>query len=404
MREHLWLKIFFAVLAVIFIAHQLYASLYKPIVTETAQYYEMVVGVTADAVIIRNETVITNDSPGALHYITADGSRAAKGGVIAEIYADSAISGKISRLHTVEKELENITQIEEYNNVQAPDMDLINGKVNDALNEVVRAGAAGNYQRFDQLAEQFVMSINRRQVLTGELTDFSAQKAALTAELNELRASIPQPSGYVRSSVSGYFVSTTDGYEEVLTADDLTAITPERLDNVSPVPAPENAIGKTVSDYEWYVAARMSINDSLKYKQGDTVTVKTSLKTAPELSMKVERINLSADGERAVLVLSCQQMNSDLAEMRDGTVTIVSKVYKGLRLSSKALRVVDKTTGVYTVSGMRLKFVPVNVIYSTEDFIICAESDEPFSNTNALKLYDEVVVKGKGLYDGKVIG
>ena len=57
-------------------------------------------------------------------------------------------------------------------------------------------------------------------------------------------------------------------------------------------------------------------------------------------------------------------------------------------------------TGVYTVSGMRLKFVPVNVLYSTEDFIIC---EQQVSEKTVLRLYDEVVVKGKGLYDGKVI-
>ena len=87
--------------------------------------------------------------------------------------------------------------------------------------------------------------------------------------------------------------------------------------------------------------------------------------------------------------------------MRRGPVTVVNKVYSGLKLSKKDLRVVDGVTGVYTVSGMRLKFVPVNVLYSTEDFIIC---EQQVSEKTVLRLYDEVVTKGKGLYDGKVIG
>ncbi|MBO7519588.1 MAG: hypothetical protein J6T73_02315, partial [Clostridia bacterium] len=122
--------------------------------------------------------------------------------------------------------------------------------------------------------------------------------------------------------------------------------------------------------------------------------------SAPELTVTVKCINMSKDNNTAVVIFSCQQMNSDLATMRRGPITVVNKVYRGLKLSKKDLRVVNGVTGVYTVSGMRLKFVPVNVIYSTEDFIICEQDDK---DKNPLRLYDEVVVKGRGLYDGKII-
>ncbi|MBO4734387.1 MAG: hypothetical protein J5662_07920, partial [Clostridia bacterium] len=71
---------------------------------------------------------------------------------------------------------------------------------------------------------------------------------------------------------------------------------------------------------------------------------------------------------------------------------------------SNDLRVVDKVTGVFTVSGLQLKFVRVNVIYTGEDFIICEQEFPKDNNTRVLRLYDEVVVKGRGLYDGKIIG
>lgn len=400
MRENLGLKIFLLLLVVVFIGHQLYSSLYKPIVTETAEYYEVVSGVSAQGVIIRNEMIIRNSSSGALHYITTDGTRAPKGGTIAEIYSDASVSGKISRMHAVESELNSISQIEEYNNVRAPDMDIVNGKVSDSLNALIRTGAAGDFGNTPDLFEQLVMNINRRQVLTGEATDFSSQKAALTEELNSLKASIPAPSGRVTAAASGYFVSSSDGYEQVLTVDKLDAVTPEFLSKIKPEVLPEDAIGKIVSDYEWYIAAQMDINDSLKYKAGDNLTIKTAVKSAPELSVTVNCINMAKDNNSAVVVFSCQQMNGDLATMRKGPVTVVNKVYKGLKLSKKVLRVVDGVTGVYTVSGMRLKFVPVNVIYSTEDFIVCKQE---VSEGTVLRLYDEVVVKGKGLYDGKVI-
>ena len=64
------------------------------------------------------------------------------------------------------------------------------------------------------------------------------------------------------------------------------------------------------------------------------------------------------------------------------------------------MRVQDGKTGVFVRSGMTVKFVGVNVIHRTDEYIIC---EQEVSNDTVLRLYDDVVVKGKRLYDGKII-
>ena len=125
------------------------------------------------------------------------------------------------------------------------------------------------------------------------------------------------------------------------------------------------------------------------------------MKSAPELNVTVKQINISEDNNSAVVIYACQQMNSEIAAMRTGNMTVVNSVYKGLKVPRKALRVSDSKTGVYVLSGINLQFVGVNVIFSNDDFIIC---EQQASNDTVLRLYDEVVVKGRNLYDGKVIG
>ena len=56
--------------------------------------------------------------------------------------------------------------------------------------------------------------------------------------------------------------------------------------------------------------------------------------------------------------------------------------------------------GVYVVNGMQINFVPVEMLYSNDEFIICKKQIE---TGDTVKLYDQVVVKGKKLYDGKII-
>ena len=197
---------------------------------------------------------------------------------------------------------------------------------------------------------------------------------------------------------SGYFVSKTDGYEEILLSDDLSKITTEFLDGIKAETHKDTVVGKIVSDYEWYIAAQVSINQSLNYKEGDRLKLLTALKSSPELSVTVEKINISDNGDGAVLIFSCNEMNSELATMRSGPMTVVKTEYSGLRVDRKALRVVDGQRGVYVLSGMQINFVPVDIIYSNESYIICKKDNE-----SVLKLYDSVVVKGRNLYDGKIV-
>ena len=401
MREHAVLKAFLCLLAVVFVGHQVYSSVYKPITTASAEYYETVDGLTVTGVIIRNEKTITSDSGGTLHFVTQDGSRVSKGGVVADIYESANASVTVNKISQLQKSIHDIEKMQSYNDVQAADLSLANTKVKNALNALVRSTANGNFGDAAKVSSELLSSLNRRQLITGEQTGFSAQIAALKAELQSLEASLPAAIGKIKADKSGYFVSASDGYETVLSNIDLTSVTPEFLDTMAPEAVPENAIGKIVSDYEWYIAAKVSINDSLKYKEGDTLTVKTSLKSTPELSVKVKTINISQSSDHAVVVLSCQQMNSELATMRTGIITLVSKTYSGLRIPRKSLRVVDGQTGVYVLSGITLKFVGVEVIFNEADYIVCRQEK---SNNSVLRLYDEVVVKGKRLYDGKIVG
>ena len=93
-------------------------------------------------------------------------------------------------------------------------------------------------------------------------------------------------------------------------------------------------------------------------------------------------------------------MNSELASLRTGAITIIKDEYEGIMVKKTALRVVDGVTGVFVVSGMEAKFVAVDIIYSTEDYSICALNT---SDSSKLRLYDKIIVKGKNLYDGKII-
>lgn len=400
MRDSKLLRIIICIIAVVFVAHQVYSSAYKPITTVSAEYYTAVEGFQINAVVIREEKVITSDTTGALHFTLSDGERVAKGGVIANIYSDAETSVTVNRIEQLNARIADIEEMQGYNDVEAADINLVNNKVANSLNTMIRGIAAGDFSNVESDSAELLTNISRRQMITGEQTDFSERLAELKSELDTLNASLPQPVGSIRAEQSGYFVSGVDGYETVLSCENINVVTPEYIESLKADTTPQNAVGKIVSGYTWYIAAKVSISDSLKYKSGDTLTLKTTLKTTPQLDVTVEKINTSQSEDAAVIIFSCEQMNSELASIRKGNMTIINNTYSGLKIPTKALRFQNETTGVFVRSGMTLKFVSVNVIYRTDEYIIC---EQQISNDAVLRLYDDVVVKGKRLYDGKIV-
>ena len=401
MRSERVLKFFVVLLIAVFFVHQAAAAVYKPISTESASYYTAADGLNITGLIIRNETLVKSQSGGVMHFIASDGDRVAKNGIIANIYDNETASITLSRMDSVNAKIADIEEMMSYNDLEAADLDMINTRVQKSLDSMIISVSGGDFDNYSDRREALLSALNRRQIAMGETADFSSQLAALKSELASLSSSLPAAKGTIRAEKSGYFVSKTDGYEQTLTADILDALTPEKLDSVKSVQTPADVIGKIVSDYEWYIAARVSINESLKYKEGDSLTVYTSVKSYPQMPVTVKKINISESSSSAVLIFECSDMNSELASMRTGPMTVVKKEYSGLKVPKSALRVVDSKRGVYVLTGMQIKFVEVNVLFSNDSYMICEKQTD---DENVLRLYDEVVTRGKNLYDGKIVG
>lgn len=401
MKEKSIIKTLIVILVVVFLVHQAYSSFYSPIKTENTEYYVADEGINAYATVIRQEKVIVSNGGGALHFRLSNGNRISKNGVLADVYGDNSASLTVSKIDDINRKISDIEEVSGYNDTSATDISLVNLAVSDSLNDFVFNCSANNFAQNEDREQKLLLSFNKKLFLTGENVDFSAKLAELKSELETLKAQLPAPVGSVTADMSGYFVSAVDGYESKLQTETIDDLTPEVLSKIKPDKVPENAVGKIVSDYDWYLAIEVSVGESAKYTAGDELLVKTNVRNNDELKATVKQINLSSKSDNAVLVLSCKEMNKELAEMRSGPVTIISKEYKGLKLSKKALRVVNGKTGVYVVSGVTLKFVTVDIIYNTDDYIICKQNN--IDDKTALRLYDEVVVKGKNLYEGKVI-
>ncbi len=393
-------KIALAVAVAVFVIYQYYASVYGSVSTESAVAYEQTDGIDAVATFIRSEITVTDDTDGTVHFLVASGEKIAKGGTIANVYENDSASAAASRIVEIDDQLELIAEIEGYNDSTAVDVDTLNERINGYLNSFIYKTADSAFSDLGTDVSDLLTMMTRKQVATGEQNDFSALKASLTAEKERLQGSVGEPRSYIYSDTAGYFVSNSDGLEDKLTVEDLSIYTPEYIKKLREEAVGEKVIGKIVCDYEWYMAVPVSLNDSRYFRVGDTIDVKTDISSSSRLSTTVTQVNNSETGDEAILLLRCNEMNSELASVRTADITVIKSEHSGIMVKSEAMRIVEGKTGVYVVSGLEAKFVEAEIIFSGEDFHLCAMNT---SDSSKLRLYDNIIVKGRNLYDGKII-
>ena len=393
-------KIAIVALLLIFLVYQYLNSFYSSVLTESAIYYEYTDGVTAEGIIIRNEERVFSDQKGTLHFNVFDGEKISKDGIIANIYGSEFESSAVTEISELNERLKLIEELEFYNDITAIDLKVLNSRINTALNEFVMGNADGNFEGGTEKLATLLSLMTRKQIVMGEHTDFGALKASLNEEINLLQTKVNSPKGSIKAELAGYFVSNVDGYEQVYNPQDLSVFTPEYIKNTKPTAVDSTAIGKIVYDYKWYIASVIPVSDSMFYKVGDKVTLQTESISNPKVNVTVEKINVSSNGDDATIIFSSNQMSGDIASMRTTKITIIKNEYKGLKISNKALRVVNGERGVFVVSGIEAKFVKTEVVYQDDEYAICELN---INEEERLRLYDEIIVKGKNIYDGKII-
>lgn len=124
--------------------------------------------------------------------------------------------------------------------------------------------------------------------------------------------------------------------------------------------------------------------------------------------MRVERIGLP-EGGRVSVILSSTHYLSDTTLLRRQTVEIVYSSITGIRVPKNALLQDEEGQwGVYVVVGPQAEFKPVTIVGDNLDYylvqpLVGATDLDKNTAKKALRPGDEIIIRGEGLFDGKVV-
>lgn len=392
-----------ALFLLVYVGFQAYQILNTSIEVETVGSYKVYETIEAQGLAIRNETVIRQESDGYLFYTTENGGRVAKDGAIARVFPTENDAFSQQQLDLLDAEIETLRAINAQGTSNRANLSSINKQLNNAWLALVESAQSPSFITMPELRADLLALINKQQITIGKVENFNDRLAVLNSSRESLAGSFSKSTAEIRSPIAGYFVNRTDGFESSLTVEKATDMMPADVSRtLAESPAGETTgIGKVVGDYEWYLACVLPVEQASQLKEGAELSVRLPFVLNQAIPVKVAATNKDKDGQVAVIFES-SQMSKELSSIRNEQVQIQIKEYEGLRVPDTAMQFNDKQeAGVYVRVGNALAFRRVNVLYHSEHdrYSICEQTDE----AGFLRLYDNIVVGGKDLYDGKII-
>ena len=360
------------------------------------------------AFIVRDEEYIDQKTTGTVVPLIKDGMRVASGDAVARVCASAEDAANMSALLEAKESLARYQELSEQTELNALDMEKLNKSIDSSFTELIEASDNGDFSNLSQNVEELANKLASKQILKDGTID-------LTAKFNEVGAKIKSleskkiSSTDVLAPLSGYYISNLDGYENAIDYDkigDLTVDEAEKLLDKKPDDV-TGRMGKIVGSYKWYLVTVMDSKYSLLMAEGDTMKINMPYYGFKDVEVRVEKISTTQNNKVAV-AFSCNRMNETYANMRTEDIELVFKEYKGYKINSSSIRCEKDEKGnevdvVYILRGDIMNARKIEIIYDAGDYVLVSEETEASNGYRPIKRYDEVIVKGRNLSDGKSI-
>ena len=374
--------------------------------------------ITVPCWFVRDEVLLQTEQTGYLRYAAADGEKIAKGGAVAQVFAQESAITDLQEIEALQAQLTQLQSLSAQA-LEGTRPSTVAEKIAEQMTQLMRGINRGTLTELDDVRERIRYYFSEKQIITGEMTDFSAQIAELKSQIEARQSNAAAPTGVVRAPAAGYFAAEADGLETVLTIDGLAGLTADALRAAVPDPLPAGTVGKLSRTTVWYAACILPAADARQFAVGQTMQM-TLPDSGTRVRVQLERVLSGGVNGDAVVLFSGSGMTSQTASVRSGEVRIERSSYRGLQVNRSAVHIERRTRtvqnddgttrtetvdvqGVYVLYGEQVRFREIAPLYWGDDIVICDASATRTADAAMLKQYDQVISGGRNLYDGKSI-
>ena len=384
----------------IYLAVQFFIIFHRGYKTETAIAYTMADSVSLQGVV--SFDTVRVDGSGDLGYLVSDGERVTNGTVLAECYTDDSQGLLRERLDRLGRTIDLLSKSQ---NSSGSDLSLLTSQTRQALYNLLDKLDTAQYSGITDAEDAFLLAQNRLQVNTGQTEGFTQTIQALQTEYDGIKAQLDTLQT-ITATTNGYFSSVSASPTITTDAAQLDAATPaelnDMLQNGFAAADTANCAGQIATGFSWKFYAICDLATADRLDGVSSVKISVPGKQNTPLAATVQELTRDEDAGLAKLVLSCQTVNAEILSFGVETAQIDLKTYEGIRIDKAALHIVGGQRGVYVKYGNLQRFLKITTLYEDENYILIPDNGK-LGTDNEVRLYDEIIVQGTNLQDGKLL-
>ncbi len=397
--------------------------------TEMADEVTVQETIDLDAFIVRDEKYIDGQMTGTVVPLVSDGNRVARGDSVARVFPQEQDAADYAELTELTQVCDRYVSLNSQTELSALDMEKLNADIDSYYTNMMKIINSRDYEGLNDYIDKFENGLASKQVLKDGTIDLSEKITALDKRIATLEAKKITPAN-VEAPISGYYISNLDGHETTVSYADIKDVSVSVVDKALSQDSAKvtGKLGKIVSSYKWYIIANIESEYAKIIEIGDAMKVNLPEYGYENVKVNVESISAAKDGKVAI-VLSCNVMNETYANMRTEKVELVISEHTGYRVKTSAIHTYvpeEKTTEeadedsptttttttkmqgeitvVYILRGTVMNARRVEVIHTDGEYSIVRTDSESINGVKPIRRYDEVIVKGRNLQNGRSIG
>lgn len=362
---------------------------------------------TTQGILIKNEQVNNVELLGTAEVYAKDGSRVAKNEIIAMLYGNTEDEALIEELSAINKKINAIHVSDADKAIYISDTMQMESAISSYVDEIIRFSSKNDFSALPEYKYKISMITAQKAIARGEKVTTPAEElVVLQTRKNEIENSLGKSANIISSDMAGIFVEGLDGFEEVLSFDNIETLTPQDITDVIKSSKDGKKINnekkysyKIVDNFKYFVAVNIDETLAEGLNVGDSVNMRFLDFSKDSISAIVKYISLPDKKNIYTVVVECDNYVENLLSQRVVNVDFVKKSISGYKVKVEYIHTVDNTVGIFIKRGAVMRFLPITIKYSNEEEAIVDSANASMP----IKSYDEIVVAAPEFVDGKVI-
>jgi putative membrane fusion protein len=313
----------------------------------------------------------------------------------------------LQKIEDIDSKISSIRNNVNNNSIFSSDLQKIDNQIEKKIELIKNRIDNKDYGSIKNIKEDINKLIEKKIIISGKDSVGVYNLSDLIDEKEEYEKIIADNQINVKSDISGIVSYHIDGYEQFLKPENIGSFTLDEFKRLDNLELDENisstsgqAVAKIIDNFEWYIGFVEDAELLYNIREGNFIDVRFTGIDDEIIKGEVLRVSENENDEKLVIVKFNNYIDS-FYNIRKENIDVIVKTYSGYKIPTSAIRMINNKIGIFVTRDSVARFCEVEILSKNNDFAIIKENEN--GDTDGVLLYDEIIIKGKDIYDGKLI-